>query len=779
MYVLLFAVVAMLATVQDHARSPAATWIVVLEGDAGALRVQQIHRKPFRAARPRRAPSDFRVLLLDSAGAVIATVPLDLSRFCTDVSHRGQPPHLRGDVVQPHEIHCVVKVPARADIAALRIEDGRDARDPITICSVDRAALLASVVSGQTVKTVIDNGSPANRYDIVILGDGYQQSEESRFDADAARALDELFKKPVYAEYRSYFNAHTVFRASAESGADQPDRSPQIFKNTAYDATYNYLGTPRCLYIQNTALATADAALAPDVEGSIMVLVNDSRYGGCGGSFAVSYNGSQGAEVQAHEFGHSFAGLADEYDTGRAGSYSGPEPIEANITADGTGMTKWPLWLGSLGVGTFQGAGYYKQGLWRPKLDCLMRTLFVPYCPVCEEQTVLASSAVVRQIENPLPANASVTVGRPNTQAFSFTNLVPGASSIEWRVDGQLVASAGTSWVLDSTMLVPGKHRVTVQLEDLTPRVRNDPNNLQFESVWWDVDLQIANPGTYSTFGSGCAGSGAAPCIAVNQGGNHFGGSTLAGAKYAIAATAPVAMDITGFELQTSSTQPASTTIPISIYADQAGQPGNVLASGTMYIGPSLAWYAGSLDAAVTVPAGTVFYLGFQAPSPITASVVSGTPVGWFLDAFGSWSGMLNASWTYRVNCSQPPALIPALAVVGRPEVGGSFDLRLDTAPPNAAAGLLVGASNQSWAGVSLPFDLGALQAPGCAILASGEIVLPVVAGAAGSATVTIAVPAAPVFVGAAFHNQFFVTDVAANGLGLTWSNGGTGRIGG
>src|SRR6185503_9300194 len=122
---------------------------------------------------------------------------------------------------------------------------------------------------------------------------------------------------------------------------------------------------------------------------SVMVLVNDNAYGGCGGAFAVSYTGPLGPEVQTHEFGHSFGGLADEYDTGGPQTYFGFEPSQANVTADATGATKWPLWIGTQGVGLFEGALQYRKGIWRPTFSCLMRDLGAPQCAVCNEELVL------------------------------------------------------------------------------------------------------------------------------------------------------------------------------------------------------------------------------------------------------------------------------------------------------------------------------------------------------------------------------------------------------
>ena len=151
--------------------------------------------------------------------------------------------------------------------------------------------LLAASIHAQTVTTVISNGTTETRYDIVILGDGYQVTEQGQFNQDVTTFLTALFQKSPYNLFANYYNVHTVFRPSIDSGADHPDATPPIFVNTAYEATYNFGGTGRCLYIQNTSLGLADAALAPATEGRVMVMVNDNRYGGCAATFACSYNG--------------------------------------------------------------------------------------------------------------------------------------------------------------------------------------------------------------------------------------------------------------------------------------------------------------------------------------------------------------------------------------------------------------------------------------------------------------------------------------------------------
>jgi len=356
------------------------------------------------------------------------------------------------------------------------------------------ALLLAPVLPGQTVRTIVDNGPTSNRYDIVILGDGYRDVEQARFDADCMTFAAALFQKEPYRTFSRYFNVHTVFRPSRESGADHPDANPPIVRDTVYDATYNTGGTARCLYIRNTSQALADAALAPANEGRVLVLVNDPRYGGCASTFAVSYNGTSMTEVQIHEMGHSVGGLADEY--WNAGQrWNGGEPGEPNATANSSG-SKWSHWLGSNGIGAFQGCRYCEFGLWRPHDNCLMRNLGRPHCAVCSEALVLRTHRSAIAIDQPQPAATTVSVPRPSRQTFSFTNLAPQSSNaaITWRLDGVQVASATTSYALDSTAVSVGRHQLEVEVLDRTPFVRHDPTGLLRQVHRWTVDVTDARP---------------------------------------------------------------------------------------------------------------------------------------------------------------------------------------------------------------------------------------------------------------------------------------------
>ncbi len=346
-------------------------------------------------------------------------------------------------------------------------------------------ALLAATAPAQTVKTIVSNGPTAGMYDMVILGDGYQAHEQARFDSDCLTFTAGMFGKEPYQTFAGYFNVHTVFRASAESGADHPDANPPIVKNTVYDASYNTGGTARCLYIKNTSLALSDAALAPANEGRVLVMVNDPRYGGCASTFAVSYNGSSMVEVQVHEVGHSIGTVADEYDYPN-GTYTGGEPGSVNITKSSTGA-KWSHWHGFDGISAFEGAGYYRYGLFRPRSNCLMRALGQKICAVCGEKKILRIHERATSIQDPQPATTTVGALRGEKKTFSIRNISPAGNNptITWRVNDVTQATGVTTFVADTAVFGAGTHRVLAEVHDRTAQVRIDGSNLLRKQHAW------------------------------------------------------------------------------------------------------------------------------------------------------------------------------------------------------------------------------------------------------------------------------------------------------
>ncbi|HEY7546736.1 MAG TPA: IgA Peptidase M64 [Blastocatellia bacterium] len=289
------------------------------------------------------------------------------------------------------------------------------------------------------------SGDPQSKVDLLILGDGYTAAERKKFENDARRLTEILFAVSPFKERRRDFNVWGLCPAAMESGISRP--STGIHRRSPVGATYDSFGSERyVLTFDNRSFRDA-ASYAP--YEFVEILVNDKTYGG-GGIFndfsTVAADNLWSPYVFVHEFGHHFAGLADEYYTSSvayAPAADRVEPWEPNATAllDPANL-KWkdlvdestPLptpWekeafekysldiqkrrrqiraerrpesemdalfkeekeheTRSLGsekyagkVGAFEGAMYEARGYFRPQVDCIMFTRDdVPFCAVC------------------------------------------------------------------------------------------------------------------------------------------------------------------------------------------------------------------------------------------------------------------------------------------------------------------------------------------------------------------------------------------------------------
>lgn len=179
-------------------------------------------------------------------------------------------------------------------------------------------------------------GSPSSALDIAILGEGYTSSEDDVFRADLERATTWLLAQEPFASRRSRISVRGVLATSEQSGCDEPTRGS--YRSTALGATFNALGSERYLLSEDNRRIRDVAANVP--YDALVIMVNHDRYGGGGiyNLFCTFTAHSPWAEyLLLHEFGHSFAGLADEYYSSSV-AYNdfyprGHEPVEPNITA--------------------------------------------------------------------------------------------------------------------------------------------------------------------------------------------------------------------------------------------------------------------------------------------------------------------------------------------------------------------------------------------------------------------------------------------------------------
>lgn len=304
----------------------------------------------------------------------------------------------------------------------------------------------AQMVSSLTSWSLIDNGIVEKHVDIVILGDGYTQKEMKKFKADATRLTNELFMVEPFKTRKSDFNIRIVETPSATSGVNKPH--PGVFKRSPLSVSYGAFDSERyALAFDNRTIRDVAATVPYDY---MFILMNENTYGG-GGIFnlysTVCVDNKFSNYIFVHEFGHSFAALADEYYTSDV-AYEVPaitvEPWEPNVTAlfDPTNL-KWkdlvepgtPIptpWnkkefddfgyaiqkerkqlradnvpeekmealferekntlLGMISMmeyknaaGAFEGGNYMQFGLYRSAVDCIMFTRNrQQFCPACQ-----------------------------------------------------------------------------------------------------------------------------------------------------------------------------------------------------------------------------------------------------------------------------------------------------------------------------------------------------------------------------------------------------------
>jgi hypothetical protein len=288
-------------------------------------------------------------------------------------------------------------------------------------------------------------GDPAEKLDLLVLGDGYTARERSKFERDARRLVKAFFETTPFKERQQDINVWGLSPASARSGISRPSQG--IHRRTPLGTTYDAFDSERyILTFENKAFRDIAGNAPYDV---VEILVNGATYGGGGiyGLYSTVAADSAWADyLFLHEFGHHIAGLADEYYTSDV-AYLPPteriEPWEPNATAlldpaalkwrdlvaPGTPIpTPWPkdafeqhakdvlerrrkiraadrperemdalfreqmehdinlLGTGDHAhkVGAFEGANYEARGYYRPQADCIMFTRDrVPFCAVC------------------------------------------------------------------------------------------------------------------------------------------------------------------------------------------------------------------------------------------------------------------------------------------------------------------------------------------------------------------------------------------------------------
>lgn len=412
----------------------------------------------------------------------------------------------------------VLRIPVReADAIELESASGVQRIDLDALAAVaDRLPLAATAPAQVDVQRAPTGGSPGNRVDVLVLGDGYTSAQQALFTTHVASLKNAMFAVTPYKEYENFVNWQSGFIASAQSGADHPpyqagctaitccadsaaqgDGAAGTFVNTALDARYCTNQIHRLLTVSGSKVFAAAAAY-PDWD-KILVTVNDPLYGGAGGSYAVTSANSSAALIVIHEYGHSFHKLADEYTTPYPGfpacsDLAGGSACEANVTNQTVaGQVKWSSWFtpgipiptpaGTAGTGLFEGARYLTSGMYRPTQNgCLMRALGTSICNVCRQEYVKylyrggfgvpagGIDLIEPGTESPSTATpVAVATGTARTFSAGILRPVIGSVTLQWYLDGAPIGGAtGESLVFTPASATPAVRTLELRATDAT-----------------------------------------------------------------------------------------------------------------------------------------------------------------------------------------------------------------------------------------------------------------------------------------------------------------------
>ena len=211
-----------------------------------------------------------------------------------------------------------------------------------------------------------------------------------------------MFMHNPFKNMKDKFNFVAVESVSIDSDVSVPRENE--WRNTVLSSHFDTFYSDR--YLTTSNVKDIHDVLAGVPYSHIIILANTDVYGG-GGIFNAYTLTTTGHEafgmVVVHEFGHSFGGLADEYyyenDTFSDTYPLSVEPWEPNITTLVDFDSKWKKLLkaetpiptsvtdgAKYIVGVYEGAGYSAKKIYRPAVDCRMKTnTCKDFCPACQQ----------------------------------------------------------------------------------------------------------------------------------------------------------------------------------------------------------------------------------------------------------------------------------------------------------------------------------------------------------------------------------------------------------
>jgi hypothetical protein len=255
------------------------------------------------------AETDYKLQGLDQSGSVVSELRFVIpNQFSDPPPLGGEKPGTGGVIFKKSDFSLTLDYQTKIKSVQVVTEDDVvvASKDVSQEKSADNKADYQSLPGEVAVKTsAVSSASrgnalipiamaATNTLDITFIGDNYTTTTDlDLFHTDVNAFIANLLTYEPYKSRAGQILFHYV------------DNTASL--GCAYDAQ-----TARLLTCNNSNVTQKVNSSGVPYD-KIVVIGNNSTYGGSGGSIAVAYNGSSGSQVFVHEFGHSQANLIDEY----------------------------------------------------------------------------------------------------------------------------------------------------------------------------------------------------------------------------------------------------------------------------------------------------------------------------------------------------------------------------------------------------------------------------------------------------------------------------------
>jgi hypothetical protein len=332
-------------------------------------------------------------------------------------------------------------------------------------------------------------------FDLVIVGDGFLDVDQAKFEQAAKETAEFLFDydNKILNPYKPLVNVWTI--ESISTTRNIPDNSSGT---SLFGSYFNCAGIERLLCVDFSKTMQFVSQHVPQYD-QILVLVNSTRYGGAGGSMSTASLHSLSKDVVIHELGHSVANLADEYLQNDGQAQDTFEPFEPNVTINQDPRNvKWNYWYKDsqnipgvdkfvfepMDIGYFEGGKYHARGIWRPTEFSFMRDLGQPMGAVNAEAMAVSIWRYSDNTNLALPQQRIISRSEKPVVFYIQPLLEANNLQIQWWINNEPVAGNGNELFLVLSQIDESIQSVRVQMLDTTGLIRRHSSDSKTEYEW-------------------------------------------------------------------------------------------------------------------------------------------------------------------------------------------------------------------------------------------------------------------------------------------------------